>query len=75
MTMIASHHTRGIPILTNQNDEKFGEEIVALFIAHANAQRQTQGLSDLGVGALAPPGLPGMIRVEPSRPSSKGAKF
>jgi len=39
MTMIESHHSTGIPILTNPNDEEFGEKIVALFIAHANALR------------------------------------
>ena len=51
-------------ILTNQNDDEFGEEIVALFIAHVNSLRLAQGLSDLCVGALSSPGLPSMIRVE-----------
>ena len=64
MTLIESHHTIGIPILTNQNDDEFGEEIVALFIAHVNSLRHAQGLSDLSVGALSSPGLPSMIRVE-----------
>jgi len=75
MTMIASHHTIGLPILTNKSDEEFGEEIVALFIAHVNALRHAQGLSDLCVGALASPGMPGMICVEPSRPFSLAGKF
>ena len=75
MTFIELHHTIGIPILTNQNDEENGEEIVELFIAHANAMRRVQGQSDLCVGALASPGLPGMICVEPSRPFAKSGKF
>ena len=66
MTMIESHHTIGIPVLTNKNDEEFGEEIVELFIVHANALRRAQDLPDLCVGALASPGLPGMIGVEAS---------
>ena len=37
MTMIEPFYTVGIPILTSQNDEEFGEEIVQLFIAHVNA--------------------------------------
>ena len=74
-TLIESHHTIGLPILTIKNYEKFGEEIVAFFIAHANSLRQAQGLSDLCVGALAPPSLPGMIYVEALRPPPKGVKF
>ena len=58
MTMIKPSHTIGIPILTNPNDEEFGEEIVALFIARANELRHAQGLSDLGVGALMSIGMP-----------------
>ena len=50
MTMIEPYQTIGIPILTNPNDEEFGEEIVALFIARANALRHSQALSDLCVG-------------------------
>jgi hypothetical protein len=57
MTMIESHGNAGVPILTNDNDEEFGEEIVALFIAHVNSLRHAQGLSDLCVGALSSPGL------------------
>lgn len=64
MTLIESHYTVGIPILTNQNDEEFGEEIVNLFIAHINEMRRVQGLSDLYVGALSSSGLPNMICVE-----------
>jgi hypothetical protein len=66
MTMIESHHTIGIPVLTNKNDEEFGEEIVELLIVHANARRRAQDLPELCVGALASPGLPGMIGVEAS---------
>jgi hypothetical protein len=69
MTMIESHCNAGIPILTNQNDEEFGEEIVALFIAHVNSLRQAQGLSELCVGALSSHGLPSLIRVEALSPS------
>jgi hypothetical protein len=36
----------------NLNDEEFGEEIVALFIAYANAERHAAGLPDLSVGSL-----------------------
>jgi hypothetical protein len=39
-------------VLTNQNDEEFGEEIVARFIARANSMRHDQGLPDLSVGTL-----------------------
>ena len=53
MTMIEPYTTTGIPILTNQNDEDFGEEIVAVFIAHANAMRHAKGQPDLCIGALA----------------------
>jgi len=42
-------------ILKNRNDEEFGEDIVALFIAVANAQRRAAGLPDLGVGSLCIP--------------------
>ena len=42
-------------VLTNQNDEEFGEEIVAQFIARANAMRHDQGLPDLNVGTLGFP--------------------
>jgi hypothetical protein len=75
MTLIESHHTIGMPILANKNDEEFGEEIVASFIAHANSLRQAQGLSDLCVGALVHPSLPGLIFDEALRPSSKGVTF
>ena len=64
MTMIVSHHNTGSQILTDDNDEEFGEEIVASFITHANSLRHAQGLSDLCVGALSSPGLPSTIRVE-----------
>jgi hypothetical protein len=75
MTLIESRHTIGMPIVANKNDEKFGEEIVAFFIAHANSLRQAQGLPDLCVGALVHPSLPGLIDDEALRPSSKGVKF
>ncbi len=39
--------------LNNLNDEEFGEEIVALFIAYANAERHAAGLPDLSVGSLS----------------------
>jgi hypothetical protein len=52
MTMIKSSTATGNPILTNHNDEEFGEEIVELFIAHANALRKARGQSALSVGAL-----------------------
>jgi hypothetical protein len=58
--------TVGIPIITNQNDEKFGEQIVELFIARANAMRRAQGLSDLCAGTLALPDLSGAILISPS---------
>ena len=64
MTLIGSQHDFGSPILTNENDEEFGEEIVALFIAHLNSLRHAQGLSDLCVGALEPPALPNLMRGE-----------
>jgi hypothetical protein len=69
MSMIESHRTIGIPIPANQNDEKFGEDIVESFIARANAMRRAQGLSDLCVGALTSTGLSGTIRVEVLLPS------
>ena len=45
------------PVTTfrNHNDEDFGEEIVAQFIARANAMRHDQGLPDLSVGTLGFP--------------------
>jgi hypothetical protein len=61
MTMIESYSTAGNSILTNRNDE----ELVELFIARANALRRALGQSALCVGALASPGLPNVIRVEP----------
>ena len=64
MTKFKSHHAIRIPSLTDRVDEKFGEGMVELFIAKANRMRRAQGLSDLCVGALASPGLPGMIRVD-----------
>jgi len=64
MTQIKSHQTIRIPIPTDRVDEEFGEGMVELFIAKANRMRQAQGLSCLCVGALASPGLPGMIRIE-----------
>jgi len=75
MTLIESLHTIGMPTVKNRNDEEFGEEIVELFIAHVNEMRHAQGQSDLCVGALAPPGLPGIIHVEALRPSSEAGKF
>jgi len=60
MTMIESHPTIGISILTDRNDE----QIVELFIARANALRRALGQSALCVGALVSPGLPSVIRVE-----------
>jgi hypothetical protein len=42
----------GPDLLNNMNDEEFGEEIVALFIAHANAERRAAGQPDLGIGSL-----------------------
>jgi hypothetical protein len=57
MTILESHLSIGIPIPPNQNDKRFGEEIVELFTAHANALCQVQGLSTLSVGALASPCL------------------
>jgi hypothetical protein len=68
MTVITSHRDTGIPILSNDNDEEFGEEIVALFIAHANSLRHAQGVSDLCVGELTSLGPPNIIPVE--KPSS-----
>lgn len=68
MTMSPSHHNTGIPILTNNNDEELGEEIVALFIAHCNSMRHAQGLSDLCVGAMSCPDLATMIRAETLSP-------
>ncbi len=35
MAMIESHHAIGVPILTNQDEEDFAEEIVQMFAAHA----------------------------------------
>jgi len=64
MNIIKSQHTIRIPIPTDRVDEEFGEGMVKLFIAKANRMRRAQGLSDLCVGALASPGLPGMIRVD-----------
>lgn len=63
MTMIESLQTMGSLILSNQNDEEFGEEVVELFIANANAVRRAKGLPDLSVGALAPPDLSGTLHV------------
>jgi len=64
MTKIKSQNAIRIPLPTDRVDEQFGEGMVELFIAKANRMRQAQGLSDLCVGALASPGLPGMIRVD-----------
>jgi len=70
MTIFASHHNTGIPILTNDNDEEFDEDIVALFIANANSLRHAQGLSDLSIGALSSPRLSNLIHVETMSSSS-----
>ncbi|MGD0940673.1 MAG: hypothetical protein ABR905_13295 [Terracidiphilus sp.] len=69
MIAIKSQQTARIPIPTDRVDEEFGEGMVRMFIAKANRMRRTQGLSDLNVGALASPGLPGMIRIEAELPS------
>lgn len=47
ITIIASHDVIGIPILTSQNDEEFGEEIAQLFIAHLNLMQRGEGPSGL----------------------------
>lgn len=49
--------------LNNLNDDEFYEEIVALFIGHANAERRVAGLPDLGIGSLG-----STFPVEPARP-------
>jgi len=49
--------------LNNLNDEEFCEEIVALFIAYANAERRAVGLPNLGIGSLC-----SALPVEPGRP-------
>jgi hypothetical protein len=46
MTFIASQLSAGITILSNHNDEEFGEEIVDLFIAHVNSLRHEEDQSD-----------------------------
>jgi hypothetical protein len=69
MNMTELHRTNGIPTLTNQNDEEFGEGIVELFIAHANATRHSKGLSDLCIGALASVDLSHTIRIQALLPS------
>jgi hypothetical protein len=66
MAMIESYPTTGNSIQTNRNDE----EIVELFIARANSLRRALGQSALCVGALASPGLPSRILVEPLSSSS-----
>lgn len=54
-TMIPSLYqvVPGTEIISNSNDQEFGEEIVALFIAHANLMRAKCGLPKLAVGSLA----------------------
>jgi hypothetical protein len=47
MTFIRSHNCTWIPILSNENDEKSGEQIVALFIAHVDSLRRAQSQSDI----------------------------
>jgi hypothetical protein len=46
MNFIASRLSSGVTILSNHNDEEFGEEIADLFIAHVNSLRHAQGQSD-----------------------------
>ncbi|MFZ0301933.1 MAG: hypothetical protein WAL75_04580 [Terracidiphilus sp.] len=49
--------------LNNLNDDEFYEEIVALFIGHANAERRVAGLPELRIGSLC-----SAPSVEPARP-------
>jgi len=64
MIRTESHQSIGIPSPTDRIDDEYGEKMVKLFIAKANRMRRAQGLSDLCVGALASPGLSGMICVD-----------
>lgn len=70
MTLVDSHQAITTCNLAPQNDEDFGEEIVASLIAHINSVRRAQGLADLGIGSLSSTALPNMTQVEERSSSS-----
>jgi hypothetical protein len=47
----------GSDILPNHDDKEFDEEVVASFVAEANAERRERGLPRLAIGCLCGPGV------------------